>query len=54
MHWHGDGHMGWISLWWLLIIAVILLLQRALSGNVWPPMRIAGSVDSGASEAFLP
>lgn len=26
MHWTGGWHMGWMSMWWLLIIAVLVLV----------------------------
>lgn len=26
MHWNGSWHMGWMSLWWILIVAVLVLV----------------------------
>jgi len=24
MHWNGDWHMGWMGLWWILIVPVLI------------------------------
>lgn len=26
MHWNGDWHMGWMGLWWILIVPVLIAL----------------------------
>ncbi len=26
MHWSGDWHMGWMGLWWILIVPVLIAL----------------------------
>ena len=32
MHWNGDWHMGWMGMWWIVIVpAVIAVVWFALS-----------------------
>lgn len=43
MHWNGDWHMGWMGLWWILIVPVLIAL-------VWFALS-AGRRRDGAQES---
>lgn len=44
MHWNGDWHMGWMGLWWILIIPVLIAV-------VWFAISAARRRSDGAPES---
>lgn len=45
MHWwNGDGHMGWMGIWWIVGAALIALV-------VWAVLRSSRGAMNGSSES---
>ena len=44
MHWNGGWHMGWMGLWWILIVPVLMAV-------VWYALSAARRRGDGAQES---
>lgn len=66
MHWNGDWHMGWMGIWWILIVPVVISVMwfavsaaRRGSGDRWSPEQVLkhrygqGEIDRETYERML-
>jgi putative membrane protein len=44
MHWNSDWHMGWMGMWWILIVPVVIAV-------VWFALSAARRRNNGAQES---